>query len=187
MGGYRKSSYDDGKKGGTVTIRGIVAMDEGRVIGDNGALPWHLPEDLRRFARLTKGGTVVMGRRTFDSLPEHARPLKDRENIVVTRGSGTTLPSSVRVYSDLSALIAEMRSFRDRVFWIIGGEELYRQTLPYWDEAFVTVVDGLHAGDRWMPPFEADFTLVDSEEGPSCRFLRYVRSSPPEVLNSQSS
>lgn len=152
-------------------------MDEGRVIGSNGALPWHLPEDLRRFARLTKGGTVVMGRRTFDSLPEHARPLKERENIVVTRGEGVAIPSSVRVCSDLGALIGEMQSVPEKSFWIIGGEELYRQTLPHWDEAYVTVVRGHHAGDRWMPTFEADFTQVDAEEGTGCRFLRYVRRS----------
>lgn len=159
-----------------MTIRGIVAMDEGRVIGCDGTLPWHLPEDLRRFARLTKGGTVVMGRRTFDSLPEHARPLKGRENIVVTRGAAPALPSTVRRCSDLAGLIKEMRSNPDQSFWIIGGSELYQQTVPYWDEAYVTVVQGHHVGDRWMPPFEAEFTLVESEEGPGCAFLRYERS-----------
>lgn len=160
-----------------MAIRGIVAMDEGRVIGCDGALPWHLPEDLRRFARLTKGGTVVMGRRTFGSLPDHARPLKDRENIVVTRSSQAVLPSSVRVCTDLGNLIEEMRSTPEQIFWIIGGEALYRQTLPFWDEAYVTLVHGHHRGDCWMPPFEADLSLVESEVGEKCDFLRYLRHS----------
>lgn len=158
-----------------MTIRAIVAMDEGRVIGCEGGLPWHLPDDLRRFAQLTKGGTVVMGRRTYDSLPEQVRPLKGRTNIVVTTNRSAVYPAAVRVVSDLAALIEEMQSHRDTPFWIIGGEELYRQTIDAWDEAFVTVVHGIHAGDRHLPPFESNFILTQTEPGNGCDFLHYAR------------
>lgn len=158
-----------------MTIRAIVAMDEGRVIGAEGGLPWHLPEDLKRFAQVTKGGTVVMGRRTYESLPEQVRPLKGRINIVVTTNRAAQYPAEVRVVADLPALIREMQSRVDEPFWVIGGEDLYRQTIAAWDEAFVTVVHGIHRGDRQLPPFEHDFVLVESEPGIGFDFLRYVR------------
>ena len=150
-------------------------MDESRVIGCEGGLPWHLPDDLRRFAQLTKGGTVVMGRKTYDSLPEHVRPLKGRANIVVTTNRSATYPASVRIVSDLAALIEEMQAHQDIPFWIIGGEELYRQTVGAWDEAFVTVVHGTHTGDRHLPPFERNFSLTQTESGNGCDFLHYTR------------
>jgi dihydrofolate reductase len=158
-----------------MTIRAIVAMNKGRVIGHEGALPWQVPEDLRRFARLTKGGTVVMGRRTFDSLPEHARPLKGRHNIVVTKGTQEGYPPEVRVCSDLGVLIQEMKAHPAEAYWIIGGAALYRQTVGVWDEAHVTLIDGDQKGDTFMPPFEDGFRLEAVESGDGCQFLHYVR------------
>ncbi len=116
-----------------------------------------------------------MGRRTFDSLPDHARPLKGRHNIVVTRGSRGGYPPEVRVCADLRVLIEEMKAHPAEAYWIIGGAELYNQTIGAWDEAHVTLIDGDHKGDTFMPQFEEGFRLESVESGDGCQFLRYVR------------
>jgi dihydrofolate reductase len=158
-----------------MAVKAIVAMDEGRVIGCNGALPWRLPEDLKRFSKLTKGGAVVMGRKTYDSLPERSRPLRDRRNIVLTKNKDWICCNSVKVLHDIGELQEEIRANSDETFWIIGGSELYKQTIEMWDELFLTFVFGEHSGDSLMPPFENSFSLVDVEQGNGCEFRRYLR------------
>ncbi|MEY4701425.1 MAG: hypothetical protein RL326_1612, partial [Pseudomonadota bacterium] len=151
-----------------VPVAAVVAMDEKRVIGLAGALPWNVPEDLAHFRALTKGHIVVMGRKTWESLPEKFRPLPGRANVVVSRDiAKLRLPAGVvGATSPEEALRAATSMARDgQRVWIIGGAELYRATLPFCAEVHLTVIDGSHDGDAWLPPFEADFRQVSENRG----------------------
>ena len=163
----------------------IVAMDSERVIGVDGTIPWHLPADLKRFAALTTGHTVLMGRKTFDSLPPKYRPLPKRTNVVVSRSAAAHAAADgvpgvewvsdpVQYLNDCLSGGAALRS--DRI-WIIGGETIYRATMPYWNEVHVTAVDGVHRGDTYFPEFEQGYELLGSETPADggCRFLTYAR------------
>lgn len=159
-------------------IAAIVAMDEGRLIGKNGALPWHVPEDLRHFRELTAGHIVVMGRKTWESLPPKFRPLPGRVNLVVSRSAAALdLPAGVlRAQSIQEALERASSSAKPgQKVWVIGGAEIYRATLPLCDEVQLTVVSGRHEGDAWLPPFEDAFRLIDERVGDQCRFQTFVR------------
>ncbi len=136
----------------------IVAMSENRVIGRDGDLPWRLPADLKRFKALTTGHHVIMGRRTFETLPH---PLPNRVNIVVTRQPDYA-PEGVLVASDLDAALHLAAD--DSNPFILGGGEIYRVTLPRADRIELTVVHATIDGDTFFPEFhEHDWTLVSDE------------------------
>ena len=126
-------------------------MTPGRVIGRNGTLPWHLPEDLAFFKRMTLGHTVVMGRKTFESI---GRALPKRRNIVLTRDGCWSAPGVEVIHSpeELQAITAA----DERVF-IIGGSEIYAAFLPETDDLLVSHVFAAHEGDTRFPAFERDF------------------------------
>lgn len=164
----------------TRKIAAIVAMDEGRVIGNNGEIPWHLPEDLAHFRATTMGGIVIMGRKTWESIPPKFRPLPGRINIVVSRqGTGLSLPDGVlSAASPEEALaIARQISTDDShgAIWVIGGAQLYAALLPFCDEVHCTHVPGKHAGDVTFPNFEADFSLYSEQPGAGCVFRVFKR------------
>jgi dihydrofolate reductase len=124
----------------------VWAQARDGVIGADGRLPWHLPEDLALFRRLTMGSTVVMGRRTWESLPERFRPLPGRTNVVLTsdrQWSG----DGARPVASVEQVLAEHESF-----WVIGGGAVYGAFLPHADRLVVTEVDLLVDGDTWAPP-----------------------------------
>jgi len=123
------------------------------VIGADGALPWHLPEDLRLFKALTLGSTVVMGRRTWESLPARVRPLPGRRNLVLSstldpEDAGVEVARSVE---DVLALGGDL--------WVIGGGAVYATLLPHADEVVVTEVDAQLPGDTWAPSLGLDWEL----------------------------
>jgi dihydrofolate reductase len=160
------------------TIAAIVAMDEGRIIGKDGALPWHLPEDMAHFKALTSGHFVIMGRKTWESLPARFRPLPGRTNIVVSRTpaalglpEGTLGASSI----DEAIQIAERSARAEQKLWFIGGAELYAAALPLCDELHLTLVDGHHEGDARFPVFEDRFEEISSKRGERCAFKVYRR------------
>ena len=129
----------------------VWAQGAGGVIGADGALPWHLPEDLALFRALTWGSTVVMGRRTWESLPARVRPLPGRRNVVL---SSTLEPAEVgvqvaRSVDDVLALDGDV--------WVIGGGGVYAALLPHADEVVVTEVDVDLPGDTWAPRLEPDW------------------------------
>lgn len=127
----------------------IVAMDEAGLIGRDGDLPWRLPEDLRRFRRLTVGGIVLMGRRTWESLPG---ALPGRDNWVLSRRV-PVLPEGVRHFSDLDTAFAAAAG---RPLMVIGGAEVYRQALPRIDHIELTRVHARLDGDTWFPEPQLD-------------------------------
>ena len=155
-------------------------MDDARVIGIDNKLPWHLPEDMKRFARLTTGHTVLMGRKTYDSLPEKFRPLPKRKNVVISRNPDRQLPEGVSLFRSPALALAHFRDHPDHGegdhIWIIGGAEVWRETLPLIDEIYLTAVKGTHKGDVFFPAFEEQFTLVESDEHEQFVYKRFVRS-----------
>jgi dihydrofolate reductase len=126
----------------------IAAMARNGVIGAGNALPWRLPEDLRRFKALTLGHAVIMGRRTFESL---GRALPGRQNLVVTRQRSFSAPG-VDVAHSLDDAIAQVRD--PAPAWCIGGGELFRAALPRADRLELTEIDTDIAGDTYFPPLD---------------------------------
>lgn len=122
----------------------IVAVSENGVIGKDNQLPWHFPEDLKRFKELTQGEPVVMGRNTWDSLPR--KPLPGRTNIVVS-SSGKMDGQDVFVAGSLDlALIVAKQQAKERI-WIIGGKRMYEEALKHSDELYITRIKGHYEGD----------------------------------------
>ena len=132
----------------------VWAQAHGRVIGADGALPWHLPEDMALFRRLTTGSTVVMGRRTWESLPERFRPLPGRTNVVLTADHAWSADGAVRAGS-VDEVVAARSSF-----WVIGGGAVYGAFLRYADRLVVTDVDVEVDGDTWAPALDDGWRLV---------------------------
>lgn len=132
----------------------IWAQSRKGVIGVNGTLPWHLPEDLAHFKRTTLGAPVIMGRKTWDSLPPRFRPLPGRVNIVVTRQPDWQADGAQRAGS-LAEAVALCPADTDA--WVIGGAEVYAQALPLAHTAVVTEIDADYDGDAHAPRFGPDW------------------------------
>ena len=126
----------------------IAAVARNRVIGKDNQLLWHLPEDMRHFRETTRGKPVIMGRRTWESLPAQFRPLPGRHNIVVTRNPDYATPGATRTLS-LEAAIAAAGD-AEEVF-VIGGEALYRQSLPLAHRLYLTEIEKDFDGDAFFP------------------------------------
>jgi dihydrofolate reductase len=132
----------------------IWAQARDRVIGASGGLPWHLPEDLALFRSLTTGSTVVMGRRTWESLPERFRPLPGRTNVVLTSDPRWSAEGARRAGS-----VAEVLDDGGPL-WVIGGGAVYAAFLPHADRLVVTDVDVAVDGDTWAPAIGAEWRLA---------------------------
>lgn len=127
----------------------IAALARNRVIGRDNTLPWRLPEDLRRFKALTHGHSVIMGRKTFDSiLAALGRPLPGRLNIIVTRAPDYAAPECI-IAASPEAAIAAAEPASD--VFVIGGAEIYRAVLPIAHRLLLTEIDADFAGDAWFP------------------------------------
>ena len=135
----------------SLRLTAVVAMTSERVIGRAGTLPWHLPEDLAYFKRTTSGHPIVMGRKTYESI---GRPLPKRRNIVLTRDP-TWSAEGVEVIHRPDEL-AGLPGMDGQVF-IIGGAEIYAAFMPLLADLLVSHVFENHAGDTWLPEFEAAF------------------------------
>lgn len=153
----------------------IWAEAHGGVIGADGGMPWHVPEDLAHFKQVTLGVPVVMGRRTWDSLPERFRPLPDRENIVITR-QADWVADGVRRAASVSDALAGL----DDV-WVIGGAQIFSEVIDRADRLEVTELDlDVDDGDAFAPS-RAGWRLTDAGEwqlsrtGIRFRFLGYQR------------
>jgi dihydrofolate reductase len=156
----------------------IAAVARDGVIGRDNAIPWYLPEDARRFREVTMGHAVVMGRRTWESLPERFRPLPGRRNVVVTRNDAWRSEGAERAPSlddALSLLAGEAQVF------VIGGAELYAEALQLADELVVTEIDAEVEGDVFFPTWDRGVFREQSREehvsddGVAFAFVTYTR------------
>lgn len=140
----------------------IVAVDKNYGIGRDGGLLFSIPEDMAYFRSMTRGKTVVMGRKTLESLPG-GRPLKDRRNIVFSRNPAFAAEGVEKV-SSVDALFDVINEDSDT--FVIGGEAIYSALLPYCERAYVTMVDAEAEADRFFPRIHemTDWTLADASE-----------------------
>ena len=158
----------------------IFARAANGVIGRDGHLPWHLPEDLAHFKRTTLGCSVIMGRKTWDSLPPKFRPLPGRLNIVITRQSEWQAAGAQRAGS-LDEALRHCPAGGEA--WIIGGAEIYAQTLPLASTAVVTDIEAPFDGDAFAPQFGPDWVETRRERhlsttGLAFSFVTYQHHSP---------
>ncbi|WP_308634305.1 dihydrofolate reductase [Paenibacillus silvisoli] len=137
----------------------IAAMARNRVIGIDNGMPWHLPAEMAHFRRSTLGKTVVMGRKTFESL---GQPLKNRRNVILTR-SLDYKPEGCEVVHSVEDAMAKFASPGEELI-IMGGAEIYKQFLPHADKLLLTEVDAEVAGDAYFPAFGMDAWTVEGRE-----------------------
>jgi dihydrofolate reductase len=152
-----------------VALSLIAARGRNGVIGRAGALPWRLSSDMKRFRARTMGKPVIMGRKTWESFP--ARPLPGRKNIVLTRDAAFRAEGGW-TFSDLDAALAAAKAMAqadgEREICVLGGADLYQQTLPLADRLYLTEVDAAPEGDAFFPAFEESlFAETDREAFPA--------------------
>lgn len=139
----------------------IAAVNENYVIGKNNKLPWHIPEDLKRFKKLTTGKTIVMGRKTFESLPGI---LPNRKHIIITRNMNYAYESdNVEIVHNLKDIL----KYKDckEEFFIIGGGKIYAEFLPYCEKLYLTKVHSNQNGDTFFPKFDINnYKILENEE-----------------------
>ena len=142
----------------------IAAIAEDGTIGHAGKIPWHIPEDLKRFKRLTMGHPVIMGRKTFEAI---GKPLPGRRNIILTRQPG---PDHFR------SLDAALKSCGDQTVFVVGGAEVYRAALPIADVLLLTHVKHPGSGDTKFPDYDrSQWKEVHREESADSTYVEYER------------
>jgi dihydrofolate reductase len=146
----------------TRTVGLVWAEAADRIIGNQGTLPWHLPEDLQRFKELTTGATVVMGRTTWESLPASVRPLPGRRNLVLSRDPAYAAPGA-EVFESLDDALAAA----DGDVWVIGGATVYAEAMAHADRIVRTRLHVSVDGDVRAPEVGPEWTMVgrDPEQG----------------------
>lgn len=163
-----------------IKISAIAAMAKNHVIGKGNQIPWHIPEDFKYFKRTTLGKPIIMGRKTWDSLGGKALP--KRANIVISRNpqtpadgliAATSIDEAIKTAKDIA-----QKDGIDEIF-IIGGSEIYRQTLPQTNRLYLTVIDKDYDGDAKFPDFAEDEWSIISQENhagdPSYTYFVYAR------------
>lgn len=166
-------------------MKAIVAVDLNWAIGCKGRLLISIPEDLKFFKSMTLGKVVVMGRETFESLPGR-KPLKDRHNIVLTR-TGNYTHDDLTICRSINQLFNELAKFPTEDVFVIGGEKVYNQLLPYCSEAYVTKIEDTFAADTFFPNLDEmeDWQLVAVSDlkffgDTKYRFTKYVNKRVKE-------
>ncbi len=158
-------------------ILGPVAVAKNRVIGGDNDLPWNFPDDLKHFKKITTGKTVLMGRKTYDSIFKRlGKPLPNRKNIVVTRNyKPEDYPTGVLVFKSPEEAIEAMKS---EDIYIIGGAQMYAQFLNKADKMYMTHVHGEYPGDAFFPEvdFENDWTKIEEEPHEEYTYATYIRN-----------
>jgi dihydrofolate reductase len=162
-------------------IIAILATDKNNGIGLNNSLPWHLPEDLKYFKKITSNNTIIMGRKTFESI---GKALPNRRNVVITRNENWSHPD-VTAYSDIMECLSketDLSCNNTKNVYIIGGAEIYKSALQYSDQLLITRIDKEFQCDTFIPDICKDFYMVDADvhfsKGLDCyySFLTYMRT-----------
>lgn len=154
------------------TISLIVAMAENRCIGKDNKMPWHIPNDLKRFKSLTMGAPVIMGRKTFESIIGYlGRPLPDRKNIVISR-SGFKNNFDAPVFSSIESAISHAKKKSDTEIFIIGGAQIYTQSIANADRIHLTKIHQNVDGDAFFPEINKK-TWIETGR------VDYMKNDPP--------
>lgn len=169
-------------------LNAIVAMSKNRVIGHKGEMPWpRLPRDMKRFRDLTMGQPVIMGRKTWESIPEKFRPLPGRTNIVLTRNEDFQAPGAQVAFTKKEAIAMASGALtpdNDNV-WIIGGGEIYALFMKEYTRIWMTQVNAEYEGDAFFPEKPANFVCeegftedheADAKNPVGMRFLTFARA-----------
>ena len=139
----------------------IAALNESFVIGNNNRLIWHIPNDLKRFKRITTGKTIIMGRKTFESLPA---VLTNRKHIVFSQNINYSVSNDqVLIVHDINEIL-KYKDSEEEVF-VIGGGQIYRQLMPYCKKLYLTMVCNKNKGDTFFPQFDINkYRIIEEEE-----------------------
>lgn len=158
----------------------IAAVAKNGVIGNGNVIPWHLPEDFKHFSQTTRDHAVIMGRATWDSLPEKFRPLPKRTNIVVSRSPSHTMSSSYWTDSidDAIAMAREIHG-QDDIF-IIGGASIYEQTIAKADKLILSEVDLEPEGDTFFPEIGPEWVVSNRDSREGFNIVTYLRGGGDE-------
>ncbi|WP_243299924.1 dihydrofolate reductase [Bacillus litorisediminis] len=141
----------------------LLAMDLNQGIGYENDLPWHLPEDLKYFKRVTMGHTIVMGRKTFDSI---GKALPGRRNVIMTRDSAYVNPEGTEVIHSLDHLLLLNKEKPNEEFFVIGGADIFRQVIPFTDRLYITFIEAEYKADTYFPVINwEEWNLVSSKPG----------------------
>lgn len=138
----------------------IAAMGKNRVIGHGNDMPWHLPKDLAHFKKVTTGHTVIMGRKTYESI---GRPLPNRKNVLLTRRKKIDVPGNVTIIRSIETIFKWEEEDPTREYFIIGGGELYKQMISSADRLYITEINESFHGDTFFPKIYLDEWEVVSE------------------------
>lgn len=150
-----------------------VAHGDNLVIGKDGWMPWHLPEDLKTFKKITLNHAIVMGRTTFEAMK---KPLPKRHTYVITTNTDYRFEhDDVTITNDFDALLKKYKN-SDETLFICGGAKIYTYALPYVDEMWISLVDEHYEGDTFFPPYDVnEFILVSEEKKEGFTLLHYMR------------
>lgn len=141
----------------------LLAMDRKQGIGYQNDLPWYIPEDLKYFKKVTMGHTIVMGRKTFESI---GRALPGRKNVVITRDESFEAPEGVKVIHSLDRLIDLHHASPNEELFVIGGAEIFRQVLPATHRLYITFIDAEYKSDTFFPTINwEEWKMIDCFEG----------------------
>jgi len=156
----------------------IAAMTtEKKVIGKDNWLPWEIPEELKHFRTMTAGGTVIMGRKTYDSI---GRPMPKRHNIVVTRQKGLKIEGVDICHSVLEAITLAKKDGKE--IWIIGGAEIYQQAIPLTERMYLSYIKKEYRGDTFFPEWNTqEWEVEQTEDYEEWTLVIYRRIKQGEV------
>lgn len=152
----------------------VAAVAKNNVIGKRNEMPWYLPEDLKHFKEITSGHTVLMGRKTFESImTKLGKPLPKRKSVVITRDKEYKVPDGVLVFHDVGAAFAALK---DEGVYVIGGGEIYNQTIEKADTLYITHVHADHDGDVFFPVIDpAAWQKVEDIPHDGYSFAKYLK------------
>jgi dihydrofolate reductase len=158
----------------------VVAMDKNNGIGKNNTMPWHFKKDMKYFKELTWGHPVVMGRKTFDSLPTRYKPLPGRENIIITRKPDLSIEfENVKVFNGVKEVL---KYCKNKDCFVVGGGQVYNSFLPFVDKLFITYIEDEYGVDTYFPKFDINNfdkvnEVVEEENGITLRFVVLERKN----------
>ncbi len=158
-------------------ISSIAAIAKGsRAIGNKGAIPWQIPEDMKRFKEFTLNHPVIMGKKTWESLPEKFRPLPGRTNIIMNNDGELKAEGAFIVSTFDEAIKAASEAKGSEEIFVIGGGQIYNFTLPYVERLYLTIVDQkIETADTFFPAYEDKFKVVSQEDHDGFSFQIWER------------